>query len=334
VNQYEQFSIGLKKENLKRLSTFIRIVVGLGLILFLLWRLDVNKILAEIGTVELRFLLYGLISYFLFVVVSAWRWQVLLDFKNYGIGFGKTLIIYFIATFFNNFLPTTIGGDVMRVYYSMKDRRADALAIVIVDRILGFVGLFIFALFAVLYLLFVKNQTEFLPIMIIGFIVVVFITYIFFSEKVYSKLSPLVRKLRLFGLGDRLNRMHEAATDFGGAWGPIMICIVHSIIIQAFLALGPFFVMRGMGYYEISLLPFFIYVPIINVVSMIPISFNALGVREYFYIVLFSRVNLSDVTCVSISLVAFFLYFLLSMIGGIFFVVYKKDKSLKTKEVT
>ncbi len=333
MNQYGQFLIGLKKENLKKLSTFLRIAIGLGLILFLLWRLDINNIFAQISTVELRFLLYGLISYFLFIIVSAWRWQVLLDFKNYGIVFGKTLIVYFIATFFNNFLPTTIGGDVMRVLYSMKGRRADALAVVLVDRILGFVGLFIFALFAVLYLLIIKNQTEFLPIMIVGLIVVLFITYIFFSERVFSKLSPTVQKLRLFRLGERLNLMHEAATDFGGAWGPIAICIIHSIVIQAFLALGPFFVMRGMGYYEISLLPFFLYIPIINVVSMIPVSFNALGVREYFYIVLFSRVGLSDVTSVSISLVSFFLYFLLSMIGGVFFIVYKKDKSLKAKEV-
>lgn len=314
----------LKKENLKKFSTILRIIVTIGFILFLLWRLDINKILTKISGVELRFLFYGLLSFLLFIIVSAWRWQVLLDFKKFKIPFGRTLIIYFIATFFNNFLPTTIGGDVMRVLYSMKKRRADALATVLVDRILGFVGLFIFALFAVLYLLSVKNQTEFLPLMIIGLIVVCLITYVFFSEKAYSVFSPIVQKIKIFRLGERLNRLHEAATDFGGAWGPITLCIIHSIFIQAFLAIGPFLVMRGMGYYEISMLPFFIYIPIINVVSMIPISFNALGIREYFYILLFSREGLVGETCVAISLVSFFLYFLLSMIGGFFFMIYKK----------
>jgi len=214
----------------------------------------------------------------------------------------------------------------MRVLYSMRSRRADALATVLVDRILGFVGLFIFAFFAVLYLLIVQKQTEFLPLIVIGLAVILIITYVFFSERVFAKISPLVEKIKVLKLGRKLNHLHEAATDFGGAWGPITLCIVHSIIIQILLALGPFVVMRGMDNSAVGLLPFFIYIPIINVVSMIPISFNALGVREYFYILLFARVGVSGETAVAVSLVSFFLYFLLSMFGGVLFIFYKRDK--------
>ncbi len=318
------FLIVLKKENLKLLSTITRIVVGVGLILFLLWRLDFNEILSNIQHLEASYLFYGLVTYLLFVIVSAWRWQVLLDFKKFVIPFGKTCVLYFIALFFNNLLPTTVGGDVMRVVYTMKKRKADALAIVLVDRILGFVGLFVFALFAVLYLLIVKQQTEFLPFILIGLLAIVFITYVFFSERVYSMLAPMVQKIKVLKLGERLNRLHEAATEFGGAWGPISLCIVHSIIIQALLAIAPFFVLLAMGNFEVGILPFFIYVPIINVVSMIPVSLNALGVREYFYVLLFARAGIAGETSLAVSLVSFFLLFLLSLIGGIFFVLYRK----------
>ncbi len=317
--------IDLKKENLKTVSTVIRIVVGVGLILLLLWRLDFNKILRNISSLETSYLFYAIIVYFFFVIISAWRWQVLLDFKKFTVPFGKTTVLYFIALFFNNLLPTTVGGDVMRVLYTMKKRKADALAIVLVDRILGFVGLFVFALFAVLYLLIAKRQTEFLPFIVIGLIVIVLITYVFFSERVYSMLAPVVLRIRVFRLGERLNRLHEAATAFGGAWGPITLCIAHSIIIQALLALAPFFVFLAMGNLEVNLLPFFIYVPIINVVSMIPISFNALGVREYFYVLLFARAGVAGETSLAVSLVSFFLLFLLSLLGGLFFIFYKKE---------
>jgi len=318
------FLIVLKKENLKLLSTITRIVVGVGLILFLLWRLDFNKILSNIQSLEASYLFYGLITYLFFVIVSAWRWQVLLDFKKFVIPFGRTSVLYFIALFFNNLLPTTVGGDVMRVLYTMKKRKADALAIVLVDRILGFVGLFVFALFAVLYLLIVKQQTEFLPFIVIGLVAIVFITYVFFSERVYSMLAPMVQKLKVLRLGERLNRLHEAATEFGGAWGPITLCVVHSIIIQALLAIAPFFVLLAMGNFEVGILPFFIYVPIINVVSMIPVSLNALGVREYFYVLLFARAGVAGETSLAVSLVSFFLLFLLSLIGGVFFILYRK----------
>jgi hypothetical protein len=315
----------LKKETLKKLFTVLRIFVAVALILFLVWRLDISKILKNISGLEIIYLFYALIAYFVFVVVSAWRWQVLLDFKEFGIPFGRTLVIYFIAFFFNNFLPTTIGGDIMKVLYATKKRKADALATVLVDRVLGFVGLFIFLLLIVMYYLLVaRKQTEFLSFTIIGLIIVGVITYIFFSERAYSIFSPIGGKIIIFKLGERLNHLHETATDFGGAWGPITLCIAHSIVIQALLAIAPFYVMLSMGNFDIGVLPFFIYVPVINVISMIPVAPNAIGVRENSYVLLFSRVGLSGETAFTISIVAFFLTVLASLVGGIFFIFYKR----------
>jgi uncharacterized protein (TIRG00374 family) len=324
----------LRKEILKRLSTILRIIVGVGLIVFLLWRLDISKVIDNLRGLDLRYLGYAFIPYIFFIIFSAWRWQVLLDHKGFGMGFGRTLAVYFIAIFFNNFLPTTVGGDVMRVIYSAGTRRTDALATVLADRILGFVGLFIFALIAVLYLLIRERQTEFLPLMLVGLIILILLTYVLFSERAYSWISPATRRLRIFRLGERINRLHETATDFGGAWGPITLCVIHSIVIQIMLALGPFLVLRGLGNHQVGVLPFFIYLPIINVVSMLPISLNGIGIRENFFVILFSRVGLSGETALSVSLLSFILIFVLSIIGGIIFILYKKgDRSVVHKEV-
>jgi uncharacterized protein (TIRG00374 family) len=314
----------LSRETYKKLLTSLRILVGVGLIVFLFWALDIGEIVRNIRGIRPEYLLYAAVPYFLFILFSAWRWQVLLDFKEFHMPFGRTLKIYFISLFFNNLLPTTVGGDVMRVAYTMKDRKADALATVLVDRILGFVGLFIFALGAVLYLLIKNSETEFLPFMIVGLTVVILITCIFFSERAYGFFSPLIGKLRIFKLGERINRLHEAGTDFGGAWKPISTCIAHSIVIQIMLALAPFYVLLGMGYSGVSVLAFFIYVPIINVVSMIPVSLNGLGVRENSYVILFSRVGLSGELALAVSLVSFFLIFVFSLIGGILFVFQRR----------
>ena len=314
----------LNKEKYKKLLTAARVVIGVGLVVFLFWALDIREIINNIRGIDGRYLFYAAIPYLLFIVLSAWRWQVLLDFKKFGIQFKDTLKVYFISLFFNNLLPTTVGGDMMRVAYTMKERRADALATVLVDRILGFVGLFIFALFAVLYLLVQRNETEFLPFMVIGLSVVIVITYVFFSERAYSFISPAIRKMKVLRIGERINRLHEAGTEFGGAWGLIGLCVAHSIIIQATLAIAPFFVLLGMGHSEVGLVSFFIYVPIINVISMIPVSLNGLGVRENSYVILFSRVGLDGEVSLAVSLVSFFIIFLFSLIGGLFFVFQKR----------
>ncbi len=325
----KRFNNGKKgKSKFTLLWSVLRILIGIGLIAFLLTKLDVEKIVLNIKNLEIRFLAYALIPYFFFIVVSAWRWQILLDYKKMNITFKDSLLIYFIALFFNNFLPTTVGGDVMRVVYSMKDRKTDAFAIVIADRILGFIGLFIFGLFAVVYLYIFHKRSEFLLLMIIGFLALLFITFILFSQKVYSFINPIFAKLKFFRIGERINNLHKTMTEFGSAWNVIILCIMQSMIIQALLAASPYLVLKSVGNYSISILPFFIYLPIINVISMIPISFNALGVRENAYVILFQRTGLSGEIAITVSLVSFFLTFLWSLVGGIFFLFYKKPSNV------
>ena len=115
-------------------------------------------------------------------------------------------------------------------------------------------------------------------------------------------------------------------TGFGGAWGLIGLCILQSIIIQALLALAPYVVMKGMGF-KLGVLPFFLYIPIINIISMIPVSLNALGVRENAYVFFFSRAGLEGATSFTMSIVSFFVYFILTLAGGVVFVLYRRKKN-------
>jgi glycosyltransferase 2 family protein len=312
--------------NLKKIWTYIRIAVGLILIVFLLSRLDLHKVLQNLRGMDPRFLSLALVCYLFFIVVSAWRWQVLLEHKKIPMPFLRTNLVYFISLFFTNFLPTTVGGDVMRVVYSVRDKKADAVAVVMIDRILGFAGLFLFGLAAVLFLYIRQRRGEFLPLMIAGLLVIVAITAFLFSERAYRIVSPWVEKIKFLRAGERINNLHRTMNDFGGAWGPITLCVILSVLIQALLALSPFFVLRSMGDHHTGILPFLIYVPIINVICMIPVSLNGLGVRENSYALLFARAGLAGETSVTISLVAAFLAFLWSIRGGLIFIFYRKKR--------
>jgi hypothetical protein len=143
------------------------------------------------------------------------------------------------------------------------------------------------------------------------------ITIFLFSERAYRVVSPLFDRIKLLRFGERVNNLHRTMTDFGGAWGPIALCILLSILIQAALAFSPFFVLRGMGDFKTGILPFLIYVPIIN----------GLGVRENSYALFFARAGLAGETSVTISLVSAFLAFLWSLLGGLIFIFYRKRTS-------
>ncbi len=303
----------------------LRILIGILLLVYLFSRIDLRAVINLIIQADLKFLLLAFVPYILFVLISAWRWKILLDYKEMGVGLSEVMKIYFIHLFFNCFLPTTIGGDVARVAYTMKEKkRADALASVLVDRVLGFLGLFIFAFFSVFILYLVLKKVEFLSFLIIGFVILLVISFAMFSEAMYKLLVPVLLKIKIFRLGDRLARLYETFVHFGRGRKPMIVCTVLSFFIQALLAFAPYLILKSLpASYDVSVLSFFIYVPIINVLTMIPVSVGGLGVRETSYVFLFQRVNLPNAAAVSVSLLSFFITFIISLPGGIFFLLYQ-----------
>lgn len=311
---------------MKRIFNVLRILFGLLLLVYLFSRINLRLVVNHMVGADVKFFLLACIPYLFFILLSAWRWKILLDYKELGVSFSTVLKIYFIHLFVNNFLPTTVGGDVVRVAYTMKEqRRAEALASVLVDRVIGFLGLFIFAFFSVLLLYITLKKVEFLAFLIVGFAVLLVISTVMFSERLYRLLSPLLLRIRLLRLGERLTRLYETFVHYGKGRMPMVYCIILSFFIQALLAYAPYLILQALPTkFNISYLSFFIYIPMINVLTMIPVSVGGIGVRESSYVFLFKRANLPADAAVSVSLLYYFFTFLFSLPGAVLFIIYRR----------
>src|SRR3990172_8606624 len=130
------------------LTFLLKAVVSLGILSFLLSRIDMAQLLRVLSSVQLSYLIIALLGYFLGQILCSVRWALLarsLGFKNPLKDFA---VFYFIGMFFNLFAPSTIGGDVGRVFYLARDghRREEqqrsgaalsALISVLADRLIG-----------------------------------------------------------------------------------------------------------------------------------------------------------------------------------------------------
>ncbi|NLW51697.1 MAG: flippase-like domain-containing protein [Candidatus Brocadiaceae bacterium] len=116
-----------------------RAVVGLALLAVLFHFVPLRGIVAAVGKARVDFLLVAVVIPFLGIVVSSLKLWLLLRADAPGVGFGQVLKAYYIGTFFNNLLPTSIGGDVAKVRQLRLDgtRLAHAAASVIVERATG-----------------------------------------------------------------------------------------------------------------------------------------------------------------------------------------------------
>ena len=80
-------------------------------------------------------------THFVGLWITAERWRILLRAQNIALGMGTITVTVLIGFFFSNFLPTTIGGDVYRIYDSSKRAKIPmekAASVILVERFSGF----------------------------------------------------------------------------------------------------------------------------------------------------------------------------------------------------
>src|SRR5437762_4555411 len=120
-----------------------KIVVSAALLAFLFSKIDTARPWASARSASVPWLIAALGVYFVNMLASTWRWRLLLHAQDVNVP-GRTLLgSYLVATFFNNFLPSNIGGDVIRIRDTAVATQSKTLAttVVLVDRGMGLLGL-------------------------------------------------------------------------------------------------------------------------------------------------------------------------------------------------
>src|SRR5919197_4177250 len=121
----------------------LKISVSLVLLAVLFSRIDVGRLWTTARNASPLWLGAALALYLVNVIASIWRWHLLLRAQHVAIGRRSLLETFLIACFFNNFLPSNIGGDVIRIRDTARPANSKTLAatVVLTDRVLGLMAL-------------------------------------------------------------------------------------------------------------------------------------------------------------------------------------------------
>ncbi len=314
---------------MKKLFNILRVVIAVGLLAWLLSKVNIKQSLWQIQNANLLYLLLAIVVFLGLILISVWRWKIILDARQQHFSTGYLTKVYFACWFFNNILPTSIGGDVIRVVYSIKENnKALAFSATFVDRMIGFVGLFFFALCASLSLLIVKQQTSFLVLNIVGFLILIVIVLILFSDQAHRLFSKVFSKIRIFRIGEIFEKAYATVKEYRKFKMALFISFLLSLLLQADFALTWYFAGCAVGA-KISVLYYFLYIPIVGLLTMIPLTIGGLGIRENSFVAFFSNLGVSETIATSISLLFLIINFIYAIIGGIIFLFLKRKKEIK-----
>ncbi len=298
-----------------------KILVSVALLAFLATRVD----LAATGRAIVRSHVPTLgIALALFVgsnVLGAVQWATLLRASGLSISLTRVTAYYFQGSFFGLFLPASVGADVSRVYDTTRHtgRLGGAVAATVMDRLVGFYSISMFAIVAV-----VLGGREQRPPLAILVPIVVFagvnlvVCLSLFSTRVSAFLVRWAGRLpdrpRTVATG-----LVEALHGLGRRPGLLLGVIGLSILVQVLRVTVHYHVAAAMGI-SLPLREFFVIIPVLAVLVALPISFGGIGVRESAAVQLFGHVGLPATDAVAMQVTAFALSILASLPGWFVFV--------------
>src|SRR3954470_5135849 len=125
----------------------LKLSVSIVLLVVLFSRIDVAQLWQTARLASLPWLMAAIVVFGTSTVAAAWRWNLLLKAQHIEITLRSLLGSYLVATYFNNFLPSNIGGDVIRIGDTARHTNSKTLAttIVLMDRIIGLIALVVIA---------------------------------------------------------------------------------------------------------------------------------------------------------------------------------------------
>jgi glycosyltransferase 2 family protein len=299
----------------------IKIAVSAVLMGVLISRIDVSKLWIIARTAAVSWLAGALLVYLAMVLVSAWRWGLLLRAQGIALRFRTLTNSFLVATFFNNFLPSNIGGDVVRVTDTAPAAGSKTLAatIVLIDRGIGLLGLLLVAAVGATAgpRLVSAGPGVGAPMLWAGFAVAlaVAIPAVVMPRALPRLLRPL-RALHQDWVEERLARLGGALERFRDAPGALAACFCGAVAVQAALVGFYLAIAHSMripiGFAELSLL-----VPISFIVQMVPLSVNGFGVREATFGFYFTRLGLPLESALLVSFMGAALMMLFSLSGAV-----------------
>ncbi len=315
-----------------KIGLILRIAISVGLIAFLLWSMrdrfpQIAETLGRTGPI--LFALAVLFFIFDAGLILPLRLKLLFTGEGLDIPFGRIIQLTYIGYFFNNFMPTAVGGDIVKAYYVYKqtNRKAKSFISVFMDR---FVGLFSFVGIAIIALFFSWENIDLALKKIVLAFALFFITafLVVLNSAIAKVILNVLSRLKLWNMGEKLSKVYRAVHEYRNKKSIILMAIGLSAVAQSIYFSMIYLLARSLGT-ELPLMTVFLLMPIISVVSMLP-SLGGLGLREGAMVVLFGPLIGGD-NAFSVSILLLATLLIVSLVGAAIYVTASQFRIKKTE---
>jgi len=307
------------------LSNVARFGISFGVLGLLIYLIGMDRILRHFRNVDLGYVGIAMVIFVVIVALMAVRWHVLLASQKKSPGYPRLLTFYFIGFFFNNFLPTAIGGDVSRAYYAAKSSGDTPTSIgsVVFERILGVLATLTLASISMIWVI-SSLDVSLISMTVLLFGGVVFALINLLNPVLFQFTSNLLAKITFFNIGEKINEVLSSIHVYRHKKSVILYGYLISILCQLLFVIMNFMLAKSLDLYHISFSQLLLVIPATFVLGLLP-SVNGLGVRESGYVLFLAQIFKSTTAdqAIALSLLNTSVPVIISLIGGIMLIFYR-----------
>jgi len=315
--------ISFYRENKKLILLLVRIIISVSLIVFLVKTRfkDIRSALEIIKSVNKPLLILSLSTHIFGIWITAVRWNTLLGTQKVKLGTTTLTLTVLIGFFFNNFLPTSIGGDVFRTYDAAKKANIPietSASIIIVERFSGIISASTYAIIA-LFLGFtaIGNRSFIIPV-IIFFIICIIIAFFILNPSML-RLNKLINRIKfLKKVKEKLANIYFTFLSFKKFKWVLVRVLIYSFLLQFAVILNYFLAAKSLGI-NLNLTAFIFIVPVVTIIAMVPISIGGIGIRENTLVFIMTAIGVGSEQAALCALLIFLMLIFIGIIGGIIY---------------
>jgi len=319
------------KKTIKKLTAgFLRLGIGLGIILFLLFKINLKDMFAVLH--ESLLLWPWLVMSVILCAVCLWigvgRWKIILDAQGLKMAWSRVFCISVIGQFFNSFMFGSTGGDFARAYYAAKEthhKKTEAVATVVIDRMIGMVVLNLIAgvMLVARFNFYLKHWATHLPALVMAGMIFATIAALFvvFNIRIF-KGWPIFRFIEHHPtLGPLSRRLLISIYLYHRRTKILLKTALLSLAIQAIFIMQCYCLGKSL-HINISIIDYFTIIPLIMSIAALPITPGGLGIREGLSVTMLGAMSVSAHQALPLSLMIYFISVAFSLIGGFIFLGY------------
>jgi glycosyltransferase 2 family protein len=301
----------------------VRLAVAGGLTAYILWKSHPSSVAAAARQADWHPILVAVLLVVADRVLMAYRWVVLLRLVNREAPPPLTELvrIFFVSTFVGTFLPASVGGDAVRAYSvtRLKVSGGDAIASVLMDRMLGVASILAMALIGLARATDLAGNWTIVLSLAVAAAACVAVLMLVFNERFATITARLAGRLPA-AAQQPVRRVLESIRRYAGHHGQLGNVLLCSIAVQVLRIVQAYYLGRGLGI-AAPLGAYFAFIPLILLVMLLPVTFNGIGTSQAAFVWFFSRAGVPAASAFALSVLFVALGIVGNLPGGVLYAV-------------